>query len=175
MARRINYCFRASHTPMLRALQESHYDGKVDIWALGISAIEMAETTPPRWRVHPVRVIFMISRDPPPELREKLRWSATFNDFVFQCLQKEPAVRPVAGELQRHELVMEADLQHASKLVPLLAQARTYFESKLSPTLGSESNTIEDSSYGECHWRTSSGAAGCSGGGCCSTCILDDI
>lgn len=68
--------------------QESHYDGKVDIWALGISAIEMAETTPPRWRVHPVRVIFMISRDPPPELRDRVRWSAAFNDFLFQCLQK---------------------------------------------------------------------------------------
>jgi serine/threonine protein kinase len=33
---------------------------KVDVWALGISAIEMAEVTPPRWMVHPLRVIFMI-------------------------------------------------------------------------------------------------------------------
>jgi hypothetical protein len=30
------------------------------VWALGISAIEMAEVTPPRWMVHPLRVIFMI-------------------------------------------------------------------------------------------------------------------
>lgn len=40
-------------------IQESRYDGKVDVWALGISAIEMAEQQPPRANVHPMRVIFM--------------------------------------------------------------------------------------------------------------------
>lgn len=58
------------------------------MWALGISAVEMAEVTPPRWSVHPMRVIFMISRDPPPRLADRDRWSLTFHDFVAQCLQK---------------------------------------------------------------------------------------
>lgn len=61
---------------------------QVDVWAMGISAIEMAELTPPRWNVHPMRVIFMISRDPPPELADKEIWSPVFQDFVAQCLQK---------------------------------------------------------------------------------------
>ena len=61
---------------------------QVDVWALGISAVEMAEVTPPRWSVHPMRVIFMISRDPPPRLADRDRWSLTFHDFVAQCLQK---------------------------------------------------------------------------------------
>ena len=39
------------------ALQQGT-DMQVDVWALGISAIEMAETVPPRWSVHPMRVIF---------------------------------------------------------------------------------------------------------------------
>lgn len=60
----------------------------MDVWALGISAVEMAEVTPPRWSVHPMRVIFMISRDPPPRLADRDRWSLTFHDFVAQCLQK---------------------------------------------------------------------------------------
>jgi serine/threonine protein kinase len=36
-------------------IQESRYDGKVDVWALGISAIEMAEVQPPRqgWHFSP--------------------------------------------------------------------------------------------------------------------------
>lgn len=33
---------------------------QVDVWALGISAIEMAELTPPNWAVHPLRVIFKV-------------------------------------------------------------------------------------------------------------------
>lgn len=61
---------------------------QVDVWALGISAVEMAEVTPPRWSVHPMRVIFMISRDPPPRLADRDRWSLTFHDFVAHCLQK---------------------------------------------------------------------------------------
>ena len=61
---------------------------QVDVWALGVSAIEMAEVTPPRWAVHPMRVIFMISRDPPPQLADKDRWSLPFHDFVAQSLQK---------------------------------------------------------------------------------------
>jgi serine/threonine protein kinase len=61
---------------------------QVDVWALGISAIEMAELTPPRWKVHPLRVIFMISREPPPGLAEPDSWSETFQDFLTQCLQK---------------------------------------------------------------------------------------
>ena len=48
----------------------------------------MAEVTPPRWAVHPMRVIFMVSRDPPPRLADKDRWSLTFQDFVAQSLQK---------------------------------------------------------------------------------------
>lgn len=59
------------------------------MWALGVCAIEMAETVPPRWAVHPVRVIFMISRDPPPRLtRQPERWSPLLHDFVSQALIK---------------------------------------------------------------------------------------
>jgi hypothetical protein len=58
------------------------------VWALGITAIEMAECTPPRWAVHPLRVIFMINREAPPTLAERERWSPAFHDFVAQCLQK---------------------------------------------------------------------------------------
>ena len=58
------------------------------MWALGISAIEMAEVTPPRWAVHPMRVIFMISREPPPRLADAQRWSPAFHAFVAAALTK---------------------------------------------------------------------------------------
>lgn len=76
--------------------RQADRDGlQVDVWALGISAVEMAEVTPPRWSVHPMRVIFMISRDPPPRLADRDRWSLTFHDFVAQCLQKvNPLTHP---------------------------------------------------------------------------------
>lgn len=59
------------------------------MWALGISAIEMAELSPPRWKVHPLRVIFMIIREAAPRLEKQPgKWSQLFHDFVAQCLNK---------------------------------------------------------------------------------------
>ncbi len=58
------------------------------MWALGISVIEMAEVVPPRWAVHPMRVIFQISREAPPRLADHAKWSPALHDFVARCLQK---------------------------------------------------------------------------------------
>ena len=79
------------------------------MWALGITAIEMAESQPPKWAVNPMRVIFMITREPPPQLADLDRWSLPFHDFVAQSLQKarsqklsaEPS--PCTGTALYHE------------------------------------------------------------------------
>lgn len=86
-------------------IQSSSYDGKVDIWALGITAIEMAERYPPRWRVNPNRVIFMVVRDPAPHLAEPNSWTLSFQDFISQCLMKDPKSRPTTRLLQQHKFV----------------------------------------------------------------------
>ncbi|KAK9817161.1 hypothetical protein WJX72_010545 [[Myrmecia] bisecta] len=108
-------------------IQESRYDGKVDVWALGISAIEMAEITPPRWAVHPMRVIFMISRDPPPRLADRDKWSLTFHDFVAQSLQKDPKSRPSAKYLLQHKFVVAArSSKAATQILPLIRQSQDH-------------------------------------------------
>jgi serine/threonine protein kinase len=91
-------------------IQESRYDGKVDVWALGISALEMAEFQPPRHAVHPMRVIFMISRDAPPALAEPEAWSHAMGAFVTQCLQKVARARPTAAEALRHPFIESASV-----------------------------------------------------------------
>lgn len=69
-------------------IQESSYDGKADVWSLGITAIEMAEGMPPHFNVHPMRAIFLIPSKPPPKLTEPSKWSNEFNDFIKCCLVK---------------------------------------------------------------------------------------
>lgn len=71
------------------------------MWALGISAIEMAEQYPPRWKVNPNRVIFMIVKDPAPRLADADRWKLSFQDFVAHCLQKVRARVGRASERRR--------------------------------------------------------------------------
>ncbi|XP_010523369.1 PREDICTED: serine/threonine-protein kinase 4-like [Tarenaya hassleriana] len=104
-------------------IQESRYDGKVDVWALGVSAIEMAEGLPPRSAVHPMRVLFMISIEPAPMLEDKEKWSLVFHDFVAKCLTKEPRLRPTAAELLKHKFIERCKFG-ASAMLPKIEKAR---------------------------------------------------
>ncbi|GAM26678.1 hypothetical protein SAMD00019534_098530 [Acytostelium subglobosum LB1] len=83
-------------------IQEVGYDSKADIWALGISAIEMAEFHPPYHDLHPMRVLFMIPTAESPKLKEPSKWSPEFSDFIRLCLAKEQSQRPTAKDLLKH-------------------------------------------------------------------------
>jgi hypothetical protein len=92
-------------------IQESRYDGKVDVWALGISVMEMAEFQPPRHAIHPMRVIFMISREPSPQLAQAEAWSSAMHSFLAACLQKNARQRPSAAQLLNHSFVKQASAE----------------------------------------------------------------
>jgi serine/threonine protein kinase len=51
------------------------YDVKCDIWAVGITAIEMAELQPPMFDLHPMRALFLMSQRSfkPPKLKDRIR------------------------------------------------------------------------------------------------------
>ncbi|EGC39722.1 hypothetical protein DICPUDRAFT_93521 [Dictyostelium purpureum] len=101
-------------------IQEVGYDYKADIWSYGITCIEMAESKPPLFNVHPMRVIFMIPNPsrPPPKLTEPEKWSPEFNDFLAKCLTRKPEQRPSAEELLKHPFITRA--KSHSLLVPLI-------------------------------------------------------
>lgn len=83
-------------------IQETSYDGKADIWSLGITLLELCEGSPPYFSVHPMRAIFMISSKPAPTLKEPEKWSSEMQDFVSKCLVKDCEKRATASELLRH-------------------------------------------------------------------------
>lgn len=60
------------------------YENRADVWALGITAIELADGKPPFADMHPTRAMFQILRNPPPTLYRQSNWSQSFNDFIAE-------------------------------------------------------------------------------------------
>ncbi|XP_059047926.1 mitogen-activated protein kinase kinase kinase kinase 5 [Achroia grisella] len=80
------------------------YNQLCDIWACGITAIELAELQPPMFELHPMRVLFLMSKSgfKPPQLKERERWSQVFHSFLKLSLTKNPKKRPTAEKLLQH-------------------------------------------------------------------------
>lgn len=89
-------------------IQESGYSFPADVWSLGCTLIELADGEPPYADVHPMRALFMIPNKPPPTVRAPDAWSKDFNDFLRQCLQKDPERRTKVRVLLEHPFCAEA-------------------------------------------------------------------
>ncbi|XP_059378209.1 mitogen-activated protein kinase kinase kinase kinase 4-like [Carassius carassius] len=85
---------------------DSTYDYRSDVWSLGITALEMAEGTPPLCDLHPMRALFLIPRNPSPRLKSK-KWSKRFQMFVDSCLVKNYLQRPSTETLLRHSFIRD--------------------------------------------------------------------
>uniref|UniRef100_A0A6Q2Z9P2 Mitogen-activated protein kinase kinase kinase kinase n=1 Tax=Esox lucius TaxID=8010 RepID=A0A6Q2Z9P2_ESOLU len=85
------------------------YNHLCDIWAVGITAIELAELQPPMFDLHPMRALMLMSKSSfqPPKLKDKTKWSAVFHSFVKMSLIKNPRKRPSAETLLQHPFVTQ--------------------------------------------------------------------
>ncbi|XP_060809534.1 serine/threonine-protein kinase mig-15 isoform X5 [Amyelois transitella] len=85
---------------------DATYDNRSDLWSLGITALEMAESQPPLCDLHPMRALFLIPRNAPPRLKAK-KWTKKFHSFIETVLVKDYHQRPYTEQLLKHPFIRD--------------------------------------------------------------------
>lgn len=92
-------------------VERKGYGVKADIWSFGITALELSSGRAPHSRLAPVKILMKTLKEEPPTLDRvgnAHKYSKLFDDFVRQCLQKDPAKRPSAEKLLQHGFFKQA-------------------------------------------------------------------
>jgi len=97
-------------------VKQKEYGSKVDIWSLGIMAIEMIESEPPYLNEEPLKALYLIATNGTPRLKKPERLSKELKAFLSVCLCVDVKSRATAEELCRHDF-----LQHGCS-VPSLSE-----------------------------------------------------
>lgn len=121
-------------------IKQSGHDSRADIWSTGITAIELAKGEPPLASCPPMRVLFLVVKNPPPVLEGD--YSPHFIDFVSKCLKMNCEERTPAKELLKHKFI-----QKAKKNSILIELVERKLKGTSNPTI--ESDTEESSKLQE--------------------------
>ncbi|KAM6491085.1 Pkinase domain containing protein [Amanita muscaria] len=99
-------------------VKQKEYGAKVDIWSLGIMAIEMIENEPPYLDEEPLKALYLIATNGTPTLKKPSALSKELKSFLAVCLCVDVGSRATAAELLEHDFLKKAC--NSSGLAPLL-------------------------------------------------------
>jgi protein-serine/threonine kinase len=99
-------------------VKQKEYGAKVDIWSLGIMAIEMIENEPPYLDEEPLKALYLIATNGTPTLKKPEALSRELKSFLSVCLCVDVRSRATANELLEHDFLKRACA--LSGLAPLL-------------------------------------------------------
>ena len=100
-------------------VKQKEYGSKVDMWSLGIMAIEMIESEPPYLNEEPLKALFLIATNGTPTLKNPDKLSRELKVFLSQCLTVDVKNRATAQEILAGDFLKRGGCSLAS-LVDML-------------------------------------------------------
>jgi len=104
------------------------YGPKVDIWSLGIMAIEMIEGEPPYLNQNPLKALYLIATNGTPTIANPENLSSMFRDYLAKTLEVDADKRPDATQLLQHQFFTISEPLRT--LAPLIKAAREIARNK---------------------------------------------
>eukprot|EP00771_Trimastix_marina_P000539 gnl/Trimastix_PCT/1559.p1 GENE.gnl/Trimastix_PCT/1559~~gnl/Trimastix_PCT/1559.p1 ORF type:complete len:335 (-),score=71.51 gnl/Trimastix_PCT/1559:73-1077(-) len=149
-------------------IQHNQYSFAVDVWSVGILAIELAEGRPPLYELPYTRALLEIPMKPAPTLSElhpltgvapEPAWTADFHDFLACSLQKDPETRWTPDRLLEHPFLASRadDAQKVSRalVAPLIERASQVQEETYTSERGATTEDCE--TFSSSYWTANQG------------------
>uniref|UniRef100_A0A8C9S3T0 Serine/threonine-protein kinase TAO3 n=1 Tax=Scleropages formosus TaxID=113540 RepID=A0A8C9S3T0_SCLFO len=122
---------------VILAMDEGQYDGKVDVWSLGITCIELAERKPPLFNMNAMSALYHIAQNDSPTLQSCLQ----NHEFV----RRERPTRVLIDLIQRtKDAVRELDNLQYRKMKKIL------YQEKHNGPMGESQEEEEDNEQASC-------------------------